>query len=172
MRSDAFGPKKETWLTSRTRRQFLQDGSKTVAGLMLVIPGSSVAAPTGRTVVLEEITLEAFAALRNTTFRVLTEAGMIPLVLVQISLTGTPPNSPAAAPDANNEKFALLFVGSVAQPLMQDTYWFEQPKVGRFPMFIAPIGHVDSSRSYYEAIFNRPPVAARPGRGTFGRQLN
>jgi len=133
------------------------------AGALLIQGGGlSTAAPV-KTVALEQIGFGAFAELQNTVFRVQAGGQTIALELVEARLAGAHPYSSPAAPDAQNERFALLFAGSLAQPLTQDTYWFEQPRIGRFGMFIAPIGHQDSSRLYYEAIFNRPqPIAASP----------
>ena len=67
----------------------------------------------------------------------------------------------ANAEDALHEKFALLFRGPLASPLAQNTYSFEHQRIGSFAMFIVPIGCVDQSRCYYEAIFNRPAQGTR-----------
>jgi hypothetical protein len=174
MRSKDDALKKEHHLRQRTRRQFLRDGTVAAAGAwMIQSAGSLVAAPL-KAVPLEQISFGSFAALQNTVFRVQGEGATTPLELVEARMVGSHPNSSPDAPDAQNEKFALLFAGSLAQPLTQNTYWFEQPRLGRFAMFIAPIGREDPSRLYYEAIFNRPqPGTASRGslRGSVRGQL-
>lgn len=105
---------------------------------------------------LEQIGPGDFARQLNTAFLARPErAAPVEIVLIEIR----PLVSSTAAPnaeDADNEKFALLFRGSLASPLNQDTYSFEHPRVGSFAMFVVPVGCLDQSHCYYEAIFNRP----------------
>ena len=143
-----------------TRRQFLVNCSA-IAVTASVAPATLGGPSRSRAVPLEQIGLVDFARQFNTTFVVRPERGApIELVLVEIR----PLASKIAAPnaeDARNEKFALLFRGSLAASLRQDTYSFEHQRVGSFAMFIVPIGCMDQSHCYYEAIFNRPARASK-----------
>ncbi len=95
------------------------------------------------------------------------------LELAQAKACPPPANAvQAAAPDAWNEKFSLLFRGLPSQPLAQDTYLFEHRMLGRFAMFIVPIGSRNAGYRLYEAIFNRPVGrSARLGETRMNQQL-
>lgn len=56
------------------------------------------------------------------------------------------------------EAFAVLFRGDSTKPLPQDTYRFEHGRIGRFDLFIVPVGRSDQGHCYYEAVFNRTPT--------------
>ncbi|MDQ6631800.1 MAG: hypothetical protein M3Y82_08580 [Verrucomicrobiota bacterium] len=60
------------------------------------------------------------------------------------------------------ETFSLMFRGSKDQPLQQSSYQFEHPKIGRFVMFIVPVGDAAAltGSRYYQAVFNRPAQSA------------
>lgn len=106
---------------------------------------------------MEQISPEDFARQLNSTFVVHAErSGSVKLLLVEVKPAVVSPNASPHSEDARNEKFALLFRGAPASPLSQDTYAFEHPRIGSFAMFIVPIGCLDQSHCYYEAIFNRP----------------
>ncbi len=113
---------------------------------------------------LEQIGPGDFARQLNTAFLVRPEGSApVGIVLTEIGLPGSP-DAASHAEDADNEKFALLFRGPLGSPLSQDTYAFEHPRIGSFAMFIVPVGCLDPSHCYYEAIFNRPargPKASR-----------
>ncbi len=141
-----------------TRRQFLVNCSA-LAVTAAIAPAALGRPSRGRAVALEQIGPADFARQLHTAFVVRPErAAPTELVLVEIrplAARSAPPN----AEDARNEKFALLFRGSLAFPLASDTYSFEHQRVGRFEIFIVPIGCLDQSQCYYEAIFNRPARA-------------
>jgi len=138
-----------------TRRRFLVNCS-VLAAAATVAPATLGGPARGRAVALEQIGPADFARQLNTPFVVRPErATPTQLVLVEIRPLALP-NAAPNAEDARNEKFALLFRGSLASPLTQNTYSFEHYRVGRFEMFIVPIGYLDQSQCYYEAIFNRP----------------
>jgi hypothetical protein len=64
-----------------------------------------------------------------------------------------------------SESFSLLFRGDATRPLDQNTYSFVHERIGRFEMFIVPIGRECDAQCQYEAVFNRPPPESRqPGR--------
>jgi hypothetical protein len=50
--------------------------------------------------------------------------------------------------------FSIVFAAPRGEALTQNTYIFEHPRLGRFPMFIVPIGSGEQG-TFYEAVFNR-----------------
>ncbi len=100
-----------------------------------------------------QLTLEKFSALRKTRFRVHREAAHpVELELVEAtpSRAGGPPRAEPAA------SFAFLFHGPPEPLLPQRTYPLEHERLGRFALFIVPVGRV-SGAAQYQAVFNRLP---------------
>lgn len=160
-----------------TRRKFLVNCSAAALATTLT-PVAVLGGPLRlREVPLEQVSFSSFATRLNGLFQVQQSTG--PVVSLQlIEVRPQPPSQTKlpAAEDAANEKFSLLFRGPLRQPLEQDSYWFECPNLGRFAMFIVPIGTTETSHYYYEAIFNRPPGGRLPkaGEGNIpvGRAVN
>ena len=48
--------------------------------------------------------------------------------------------------------FSILFRGAAENPLPQKIHTFEHPKMGRFELFIVPVG-LDETGMLYEAVF-------------------
>ena len=144
-----------------TRRQFLV-GCSAIAVTASLAPTSTLSAmPLPREMSLDEISFEAFAGQLRTLFVAHDAAGVASeLQLIQVQPQRSLTQGPAHAPDAQNEKFSLVFRGSPSQPLGQNTYWLEHRGLGRFALFMAPCPHQDPRHRYYEAIFNRPPRPA------------
>ena len=144
-----------------SRRRFLRDSSLLAVALL---PASALAGRIGtRTTPLAQIRFGAFAANLGTTFWALQNQG--PAIGLELAKANQPPPvnpSQATAPDAWNEKFSLVFRGLPHPALDADTYLFEHDRLGRFEMFITPIGLPNNAYQLYEAIFNRP--AARTAR--------
>ncbi len=160
-----------------TRRKFLLECSA-VAVTASVAPAKVLGAASFRfrEVPLEQIRFAAFATRVNSAFLVQTGTGAT-VTLQLIEARPSPVSLPMLrlAEDAANERFSLLFRGPLRPPLEQDTYWFEHQTIGRFAMFIVPIGSLETSHTYYEAIFNRPIGALpRAGEGSIpaGRARN
>ena len=148
-------------ITKPTRRQFLVNCSAlaVTASITPVAFGSPLR---GREAPLESIGPADFARQLNSAFVVRPAQG-VPIELALVEFRPLP-NSKRTSPnaeDAQNEKFALLFRGTPASPLAQNSYPFEHQRLGRFVMFIVPIGCMDQSHCYYEAIFNRPARASQ-----------
>jgi hypothetical protein len=107
----------------------------------------------GKAVDVDEIPLEKFSAedwagLIASQFRALLESGhSVDLQLVSVS-------HPGSVVDPKYESFSLLFEGPAHQPLIQRTYTFEHPRLGRFDLFIVPVAK-DRDRLQYEAVFSR-----------------
>ena len=142
----------------QTRRKFLRDCSLVAVTASLAPAAAWAQNPAGRMVVPEWPGFEQFARQVNTTFLVRAGYSTVRLLLVQAN-----PFSAATrdAEDAGNEKFSLRFRGPAEQPLEQDTYRFDHPRLGRLSIFIVPTGWVDTRYCYYEAIFDRPINAAQ-----------
>ena len=106
-----------------------------------------------KTTRLEELGFESFGRLVKTRFRVWVGAGeVVELELEEV----TPPRlAPArGGKNADYESFSLLFLGPADRVLPQRMYPFECEPLGRFELFIVPIGR-DQHGVRYEAAFNR-----------------
>src|SRR5262245_17580813 len=90
---------------------------------------------------LDELTFTKFSALLNAPFRVhLDQSNVVQFRLV--AATGQP------------ESFSVVFTGPADRLLPQKIYPFEHDQLGRFDLFIVPIGK-DAQGIQYEAVFNR-----------------
>lgn len=110
-----------------------------------------------REVTLDQVSFASLSAQVGTGFSLVCSPAA-PATLQLVEATLTPSIHPQAhrAEDAGNEKFSLLFCGPKEPVLTQDTHLFEHAGIGRFEMFIVPIGAEDPNRSFYQAVFNRP----------------
>jgi len=126
-----------------SRRKFIR-GCSALAASAAIVPASVAAPLSWGKVSLAEIGFEAFAALVNSRW-VLRKQNQEPQSLELVEAAG------------DGKKFSLLFRGDAARSLLQDTYAFEHPRIGRFEMFIVPVGRADGSRCHYEAVFNLKP---------------
>ena len=142
-----------------SRRQFLTGCSALTLTVSLAPAVCFSALLPVRKVTLDQIRFADFSEQVDTFINVAEKSVELKLVEAKLMPTFHPPNRMAA--DASNEKFSLLFSGAKAPALTQDTYIFEHAGIGRFEMFIVPSAIRDSSRSYYQAIFNRaaPKIA-------------
>ena len=106
---------------------------------------------------LEELSYEALSKLVNTRFRVwVGQEDAVELELCE----ATPPRI-ALAGGTNQkayESFSLFFRGPTDHVLAQRIYAFDCERLGRFELFIVPVGR-DQRGTKYEAAFNR---LARP----------
>ena len=137
-----------------TRRRFLRDCS-VVATVASLTPTAVLAASrAGRTEVSGQSLFEQFAQQLNTSFSLRSGPRTSRLLLVEAARL---PATAANAEDARNERFCLLFRGPAHQPLAQNTYVFEHPRLGGLALFIVPVGSRDGAAyCYYEAVFNYP----------------
>jgi hypothetical protein len=143
-----------------TRRRFLAKCS-TLAVTASIVPSVVLEAGSGRKYLsLDQIRYDDFAAQLKSYFLAYGQAASpVAVRLVEARRLAPHALALANAADAQNEKFSLLFSGPLSKPLAQNTYTFEHQRIGRFSLFIVPIGHEDRSRLYYEATFNRPVSA-------------
>ncbi len=105
------------------------------------------------TVPLEQLGFESFAGLVKTSFRVwVDDRDSLELELSAI----TPPRiASAGGPNGGTyESFTLEFRGPAERLLPQRIYRFESAAIGRFDLFIVPVGR-DAGGTGYQAMFNR-----------------
>lgn len=151
-----------------TRRKFICDCSALAASAALA-PVSVLAAPQKwRKMALAEVAFETLAAQVNGRF-LLRNANGDAQALEMTKAQWSPESHSHGAEDGGNEKFSLLFRGDLSQPIGQNTYTFERAGIGRFEMFLVPIGCSDGAHCYYEAVFNRPAPESREHRQLLAR---
>lgn len=149
-----------------SRRQFVR-ASSAAALTALALPWGALGeqrkyAMKGRS--LDELGLATFAAQLNSIFHVTDgPAGHVDLKLIEASPAKVSARQRADAPDANHEKFSLVFSGPKEPLLAQRIYRFEHPQIGSFEIFIVPIVTQQERTQDYQAIFNRPRSSKRPG---------
>jgi hypothetical protein len=103
----------------------------------------------------EQLTLEAFSPWLKTKFRViLGPASFLELELVEVNAIASPGQARLAAKGLAQEVFSLVFHGPDSQLLPQRIYSFEHDQMGRFDLFIVPIGQKPGFIQY-QALFNR-----------------
>jgi hypothetical protein len=90
----------------------------------------------------------AFAAQINTRFR------------LAPPIASTPGQRPS--PDANNERFSLIFTGPDTAPLLAAIHFFEHNELGRFEIYFGEIGLRKNDCIRYEAVFNQLPALNSP----------
>lgn len=151
-----------------TRRRFIRDCSALAASAAFLPPSVLAAPRRWREVSLANVAFGTLAELVRSTFVVRDASGStqaLELVEAEPALSA---DSFEGGDDA--ERFSLIFRGDLTRALSQKTYVFDHSRIGRFEMFIVPVGREDRSGCYYEAVFNRPPpgsharcdVAGRP----------
>jgi hypothetical protein len=149
-----------------TRRKFLQSCSTFLAAAALAPMGAIGKPPSFamKDISLNELSFAALADLVGTTFRVQTAPSQtVELELVEANLAAKASRaSGQRSPQAPDyEGFSLIFRGVRQEPLPQRIHQFEHGHLGRFELFIVPVVSRDTSRMYYEAVFNRPGQESR-----------
>lgn len=153
---------------SLSRRKFLQRTSVAalLAGCPLSLPAlaagkgsarasAAAAAPRGTQAdPLRSFTIESFLPHLNTPFRVGQGAGPT-AALRLVKVTDRRPKGADGGAPSGPDCFSLLFRGSHAQPLTQETHAFSHRALGDFSMLLVPTISKDHGARYYEAIFNR-----------------
>ena len=141
-----------------SRRNFLKTGTMGLvfAGVPAVLAKVAVGSPIATGAVLAgntfSFTRDTFTPHMNTTFRIKTGAGAVNISLTKITDLKAISKTPARI--AGKESFSLLFDGlNRAQFLTQDTYVVEHKALGRFSLFLVPVGK--SANRQYEAIIIR-----------------
>jgi len=99
---------------------------------------------------LETFTLATFSPLVGTEFRV-DVGGAVPVAL-RLAEASSLSGGRGVPAGYSREPFSLVFHGPVHPALSQRTYPFEHVALGRFEVFIVPIGP-DAAGPRYEVIF-------------------
>jgi hypothetical protein len=100
---------------------------------------------------LSDLGYAQFSAVAGTTFQVSDETEEpAPLKLVEVNQRKQRAGNSAAG----GEAFSLLFAGPKNRFLPQRLYFFAHETMGRFPLFIVPVGQ-DATTFHYEAVFSR-----------------
>jgi hypothetical protein len=97
--------------------------------------------------VIQDLTLEMFAALIGERFRVhMTEQGTIDVELIEASPLGAKVTAP------RGQAFSLVFRAAGGELVPQRIYRVEHERLGAHDIFLVPIGP-DAGGMRYEAIF-------------------
>lgn len=133
----------------KNRRQFLLTGMMGVAATAALPASAGVTIlpkrRRGKLISLEDMSLATFQNLGRIRFNVRSKDGRW-IVLEMFAVQDHRP--------AKGEHFTLSFLGPASQPLTQDTYYFDHPQVGYFPLMIVP-GRATRNRQVYAAMINR-----------------
>ena len=136
-----------------SRRDFIKKGTLVAlaAGLPLSLvtaaAGKEARAPAGMGLGL---TKAAFDSQLNTQFRISDGNSKVLVKLINVSDLR---HRKAARP--GKEGYALIFRGSQANALKQNTYLIEHERLGAFSFLIVPVPGGDKGAICYEAIINR-----------------
>lgn len=102
----------------------------------------------------EKLTLTLFQSACQTRFRVQTAPDRtVEMRLIEVS------ESPGEMMGEKIESFSILFKGPLDPFLPQRMYSIEHDAIGRFDLFMVPVGKVPDGFQY-QAVFNRRPVAS------------
>jgi hypothetical protein len=109
-----------------------------------------------RQVPLSALSVAAFEEQLHTSFWVRPTGGGIVEMTLQKAESLSPSTVPARrASSVSWESFSLIFSGAPDEVLPQETYDFEHAEIGRFSMFVVPIGLPEGDEQRYQAIFSR-----------------
>jgi hypothetical protein len=104
---------------------------------------------------IERLTLEIFSPLVNSKFKLLVDdSHSVVVELTEATAIGGPHTVKRDRNGMVQEVFSLIFDGPENPILQQRIYSFEHDKIGRFDMFIVPVGKIPGSVRY-QALFNR-----------------
>lgn len=132
-----------------TRRRLLAGvaggiGGLAVFGLLPALEGLA-----GKALGTAELNRATFAGLVGTAFRVSADQGRT-ATLALLSVRPLAVHGPAPT----GEGFSLLFSGTLFEKFGQGTYTVGHHSLGRFAMFLVPVGPAGPDQRY-EAVFNR-----------------
>jgi hypothetical protein len=135
---------------SLTRRQVLGGVAGGIGLLLLSGVTPLLRGLAGRVVPAAELTHSAFSRLVGTRFAV----DVTPGRTAKIQLLGVRSLVAKQGPAPTGEGFSLLFSGALTEKFGQGTYSVDNSSLGRFSMFLVPIGPPGPDQRY-EAVFNR-----------------
>jgi hypothetical protein len=99
---------------------------------------------------LDKLTLATFLPVVNTLFRVRVSDS----AFVELQLTRATPARHSRPDGGDHKSFSLFFSGPGDRSLEQRTYLFEHDQIGRFDLFMVPVGRSGKGLEY-QAVFNR-----------------
>jgi len=106
----------------------------------------------GHGIMLKEVTVSVFEECVGSAFRIYADSGSsVDAKLIETTPVGSRSGGSSAV--AQREAFSIVFRGPAEPVLPQKIYTLEHAKLGRFELFLVPIGP-DSSGMRYEAVFN------------------
>jgi hypothetical protein len=95
-----------------------------------------------------------FAPLLNTEFQIHGDPEKVKVKLVEVGDAAATKTSAERAARTRSESFSLVFKGSASQRLPQNNYTIEHAGIGKFSLFLVPVGRGKKGR-HYQAIINR-----------------
>jgi hypothetical protein len=98
-----------------------------------------------------------FIPFLTTKFRVYPQVASPAINMRLVDVTGhelAPTGAALNGAAADKDCFSLMFLGPKTAPLAQNTYTIAHPRIGRFWLFLVPIG-CDRNGTRYQAIINR-----------------
>lgn len=102
---------------------------------------------------IDKASASTFSAYLNHKFRMCLGAAVV-LELALAEISEAPPTvAKAATAHGRRAPFSLLFRGPMEPIMPQRIYTLEHPELGRFDLFLVPIGP-DGTGMRYEAVFN------------------
>jgi hypothetical protein len=103
----------------------------------------------------DQLKLDTFSPWIKTKFRALANPEhFVELELVEAAEIRNAGQAKLPANGPRQEMFSLIFAGPVDHRLPQRIYLIEHDRLGRFDLFIVPVGE-KSGFTLYQAIFNR-----------------
>jgi hypothetical protein len=137
-----------------TRRRLLAGFAGGVGGLAVFGLLPALESLTGKPRAAVELTEGTFTRLVGTSFRVGVAADRaVTLKLISVRPLAARSGLPTS-PAPTGEGFAPLFSGSLSEGFGQGTYTVDHRSMGRFEMFLVPVGPAGPDQRY-EAVFNR-----------------
>jgi hypothetical protein len=148
--------------------------SQEAGGKSAKTPPAIKALSKDETDILDYYTRSTFEAHVNTEFQVhLDELKVRTITLVEVrDYSGA--SRQQAMPGAGEECFSLFFTAPSGRVFPQNTYEVEHAALGKFMLFLVPVGMKTDGDQYFEAAFNRcnqysneyrPPLTVAPSLG-------
>jgi hypothetical protein len=138
---------------STSRRDFLKRGTVVAlaAGVPITIAQTAFGAERSPSSAASSLNKEHFLTQLNKQFVIGQGKQQLATKLVDVSDIKLAKGG--VSPRRNKEGFTLTFKGE--RGLQQDTYTIENAKLGKFSMFIVPVGGKEDSTVTYVAVVNR-----------------
>jgi hypothetical protein len=138
------------------RRKFLASSLATALATPACL-GMAFSPKAQRELSLDQLGYSTFASLTGTRFDVYQGSLWTKLHLMEASFDPASVAAHSLAAGIEPDAFSLIFRGVEYQPLEQNSYLFSHPRLGRFTMFIVPVGPLNRGTGHlYQAVFNRP----------------